>query len=210
MSDTQKQTLVIPEPEKLVIDELKSLKQKADVLGVTYSNNIGIDSLREKINEHLNGLNKTSEAGNQKKEEEVEAQDENTPLNEMTDASLIRKKMYEEEMRLIRVRINNLNPAKRDVPGEILTVHNKYIGTVRKYIPFGEVTDEGYHVPYILLKVLQNRKFALTKVKKSKSGTKLPSISWVKEFNIEILPPLTKKELQELARKQAAAQGVEL
>lgn len=197
--------LKVPPVEPVKVDELASLKAKADTLGINYPNNIGVDALRAKINEKLNPPSKD------KKEEAVDpALDQETlPLNEVTDMAVLRRRMYEENMALVRVRISNLNPAKKDIPGEFITVHNKYLGTVKKYIPFGEATDNGYHVPRILLEAMKARKFLSMKTKRDRhTGNDLPVTQWVKEFAIEELPPLTKEELEQLARQQAAAKGM--
>lgn len=197
--------LKVPPVEPVKVDELASLKAKADTLGINYPNNIGVDALRAKINEKLNP------APEAKEEVAVDpALDQETlPLNEVTDMAVLRRRMYEENMALVRIRISNLNPAKKDIPGEFITVHNKYLGTVKKYIPFGEATDNGYHVPRILLEVLKARKFLSMKTKRDRNtGNDLPVTQWVKEFAIEELPPLTKEELEQLARQQAAAKGM--
>lgn len=197
----------IPPMEPLKIDSLKKLKEKADLLGITYSNNIGEDALREKINDKING--EAAKISNIEPEAKDDVVDQNTlPLNEVTDEAVLRRRIYEDSMHLVRVRIANLNPAKKDIPGEWVTVHNKYLGSVRKYIPFGEATDGGYHVPKIILDVLKSRKFINMKVKKGNFGSMTPTTMWVKEFSIEELPPLTQAELDQLARQQAAARGM--
>lgn len=186
---------------------LAALKQKAATMGITHSNNIGIDALRKKINEKL-------------------AEPENQPMPDpdptpmvapaapaepkvMTRADII-KKQRAEQMRLVRVRIANMNPSKADLHGEIVTVRTKYLGIIKKFVPFGEATDNGYHIPYILYQELKDRKFLQTTVKKSRNGAQmLPKTRWVPEFNLEVLPDLTPKELEKLAAQQAAAAGLD-
>lgn len=199
-----------PNLPDLNIDELTTLKSRADLLGINYSNNIGVDALKQKIKDHLEGTKDKGAASAPKPDTDVYAPEGNQysrPLNEVTDPNIIRERMYEENMRLIRVRITNLNPAKKDLPGEIVTVSNKYLGTVRKFIPFGEMTDNGYHIPMILLKEIRERRFLSLRVRKGKNGVGVPDQQWVKEFSIEELPPLTQKELEQLARQQAAERG---
>ena len=211
MSDTQapilniNTALKIPEVEQVKQDELASLKERAISMGIGFSNNIGVDALKQKINDKLLG-NATPET-----DTVIVADDEvdqyTLPLNEVTDQAILRERMYKENMYLVRCRITNLNPLKKDVTGEWVTVHNKFLGTVRKLIPFGESTDNGYHIPKILLEVLKERKFLSMKRKRgNEQGA--PEQQWVKEFAIEELPPLTKEELEQLARQQAAARGM--
>lgn len=64
--------------------------------------------------------------------------------------------------RRLRCRVYNLNPAKADLPGEIISVSNRFIGTVRKFIPFGEATENGYHIPRVLVQDLKSRQFQPT------------------------------------------------
>ena len=113
-------------------------------------------------------------------------------------------------MALVRVRITNLDPKKKDLPGEIITVANQYIGTVRKYVPFGEVTDNGYHVPQCIFKVLDSRRFLnIRTIRDAKSGRIRVETNYAKEFALEVLPQLTNEELNQLAANQAAGRNVD-
>lgn len=185
-------------------NELDMLKQRARLLGITHSGNIGADTLRQKISEHLSALD--GESTTTATTEQVNALDpEQPPVKKMT----LRQKLYMENMRLVRIRIQNLDPKKKDLHGEIFVVANEYIGNVKKFIPYGEVSDVGYHVPYVILKQLQRRKFLNIRTTKGKNGTPEVHSNWAKEFAIEILPPLSKDELNRLATAQIAAGSVD-
>lgn len=171
----------------IVVDELTLLKQRATVLGIKFSPNIGVDKLREKVNSII-----------QAKEEEKTS----------TDPLVVRKRVRNEAMKLIRCRIQNLDPKKSKLPGEIITVANPYIGTVRKFVPFGEATDNGYHIPNCIYQFIKNRKFQNIRVTKNAKGEQVVHTSMVPEFAIEVLPPLTQKELQDLAKAQLAAGSI--
>jgi hypothetical protein len=185
-------------------DELTLLKDRAKLMGIKFSNNIGIESLREKIAAKV--------AGDEVSEEEptnkvnplavVGTAQETPPVKEPT----LRETIVKEQMRLIRLRIQNLDPKKKDLPGEVLCVANEYLGTVKKYIPYGEASDEGYHVPYCIYTELESRRFqnVRTYTDKATGQIRIDS-SWVREFSLEILPPLTQTELTQLASAQAAA-----
>lgn len=176
--------------------ELEVLKQRATLMNIKFSNNISVEKLREKI-----------EAAQVKDEPVVEATV--NPLGEKQEAGAkkmtLGQKIRAEQTRLIRVRIQNLDPKKKDLPGEIITVANEYMGTVRKFVPFGEVTDNGYHIPYCIYEFLKERKFINITTRKGKNG--LPDIraTEAREFSIEVLPPLTEAELAQLAQAQIAA-----
>jgi len=177
--------------------ELEVLKQRATLMNIKFSNNISVEKLREKI-----------EAAQAKDDPEVKKSAVN-PLGEKQEAGVkkmtLGQKIRAEQTRLIRVRIQNLDPKKKDLPGEIITVANEYMGTVRKFVPFGEVTDNGYHIPYCIYEFLKNRKFINITTRKGKNG--LPDIraTEAREFSIEVLPPLTEAELAQLAQAQIAA-----
>lgn len=124
----------------------------------------------------------------------------------MTLAQSIRN----EQMKLIRVRISNMDPKKADLPGEILTVANKFVGNVKIFVPYGEKTDDGWHIPYIIYKQLVGRKFLQIKTTKNPVTRQLQVTKrWVREFNIEVMDPLTVGEIRELATQQAASGSIE-
>lgn len=179
-------------------DELTVLKQRATLMNIQFSNNIGVDALRKKIED----AQATDEV-----EPEVEVATVNplgdtpAPVKKMTLGQKIRM----EQTRLIRVRIQNLDPKKKDLPGEVITVANEYMGTIRKFVPYGEATDGGYHIPYCIYEFLKNRKFQNIRVLKGKGGQPRIEQGWVREFSIEVLPALTQEELNQLAQAQIAA-----
>ena len=185
---------VAPEVTAPVVDQLALLKTKADTLGVSYSPNIGIDALREKINAKMNGEPEKKEVV------AAVAEGEKTPMQ-------IRQELFLDATRLVRVRITNMNPAKADLPGEIFTVSNRFVGQIKRYIPYGEQVD-GWHVEKMILDMLKEKQFQQLRTKKGANGQILPETKWVREFAIEELDPLTPEELKVLANKQAAAAGM--
>lgn len=175
--------------------ELAALKARAKTMGITFSPKIGLEKLRAKVEAKLNPPVEEVDPG-----EETEVQRK----------ARIRKKQLAEQMSLVRCRIANLNPSKRDLRGEIFTIANKYIGTVRKFIPYGEATDNGYHIPKILYEELKSKKFLQVNTRNDRGAGNQIVIDqrWVPEFSIEVLPQLTQEELDKLAASQAAAGGV--
>lgn len=176
--------------------ELAALKERARTMGLKISPKIGLEKLRAKIEAKLNPI----------AEETMDLEEE----TEVQRKARIRKKQKLEQMALIRCRIANLNPSKRDLRGEIFTVANKYVGTVRKFIPYGEATDNGYHIPQIIYEQLKTRKFLQVNTRNDRSAGNQIVVDqrWVPEFSIEVLPQLTQEELDKLAASQAAAGGV--
>lgn len=179
------------------LDELAILKERARMIGLTFSNNIGVQALRQKIDEKLSASDKT--------EVLAEPGEVNALTGETSKPRTLREKIMEEQMVLIRVRITNLDPKKKDLQGEIFTVANEYMGTVRKFVPFNEASDGGYHLPLCLYNMMKERKFLHIRTSKGADGREKVSTRWAQEFAFEVLPPLTPSELAKLAAAQLAA-----
>lgn len=184
--------------------ELQLLKRRASMLGITHSNNISVATLRSKIEAKLNGEPEV-------KEETNSFQDSGEPVSQKTEKTLtMREKLHLKHMALVRCRIQCLDPKKKDLRGEIFTIGNEVLGTVRKFVPFGEVTDGGYHIPHCIFRMMQNRRFVnITITKERGTGREVVKTALAKEFAIEVLPPLTPRELARLATAQAAAGSVD-
>jgi len=131
---------------------------------------------------------------------------ENATVNKVT-VGQAKLKARRDALKLIRVNITSRDPLKIAWEGEIFTVSNDVIGDVKKYIPFN--TEDGYHVPQIILNALKNKKCTIFKRKKGRDGKYVNEAKQVSAFNIEYLEPLSAGELDELARQQRLAQGTE-
>lgn len=201
--------------------EIDMLKERAKLMGITFSNNIGVDALKEKIAAHRaaaeakanpasaqeqpkTGAQTTSQASNGDGSVNALTGNETKPVR----AKSLRQHLRDEKMKLIRVRITNLDPKKKDLPGEIITVANEYLGTVRKFVPFGEVTDNGFHVPQCIYDMLKERTFVSIKTRKDAKGQTIVEHQNAREFALEVLPQLTPEELAQLSAAQAAAGGL--
>lgn len=168
------------------------LRARATQMGISFSPNISNETLKERILAKLNGTDSS------------ENQEEETPVVE-TEMQ-IRARMYKEQMKLVRIKYTNVNPHKADLPGEILTFSNKFLGTVKKYIPFGEEAAEGWHVPNCIYQLMIDKEFnSIREVKDP--VTKKPQIvqKIMKEYSITVLPDLTEEELEDLKKQQLAA-----
>ena len=178
------------------VDHLALIKQKADTVGVAYTAEDTVDSIRAKINAKLNDEPKPKENS------DGAASGSSAPKTKQE----LRQEAILDATRLIRVRITNMDPRKADLPGEFFTVSNGVVGTIQRYIPYSEQED-GWHIENMLLEMLKEKQFYQLRPRKGPNGTVLPDGRWVKEFAIEILEPLTPEELRVLANKQAAAAG---
>lgn len=177
-------------------DELTTLKARADLLGISYHPSIGLEKLKEKLAKALAAPdedNKSADVPTETQPRETEGQR--------------RKRLRDAAAALIRIRVTCMNPNKREWNGEIITAGNRTVGTFKKYIPFN--AEEGWHVPRIIYNQLVARECQIFYSVKDARGQTTRRGKLIKEFAIEVLPPLTQEELDELARRQAMARAID-
>ena len=192
---TEPTELDFPEQDEPQLDELTLLKQRAQTLGIKFHPSIGLESLRSKVNATLTG------------EDAEEAAEEPVPEAPAAESRIqMRDRLRKEASALVRVRVTCMNPNKKEWKGEIFTASNSIVGTFRKYVQFN--TEEGWHVPQIILNMIKARQFQTFYTIKNERGVAVRKGKLVPEFAVEVLPPLTEKELLELSRRQALAGGV--
>lgn len=181
--------------EVVLQDELEALKARANLLGVKFHPSISLEKLREKVNAAVTSEGEAEEPSNSSPEAKEETIGEK------------RKRLKAEALKLIRIRLTCLNPAKKEWEGEIITVGNSLIGSVKKFVPFN--ADDGWHVPHVIYQQLKERQCQVFYTATDARGNKVRKGKLIKEFAIEVLPPLTKEELEELARRQAMAKAID-
>lgn len=185
---------------ELTQDELTTLKARADMLGISYHPSIGVEKLKAKIEAKL------SDAPEETDEPEVKPQVQ-APGGAVETEGQKRQRLRKQAAELVRIRVTCMNPAKREWEGEIITAGNSAVGTFKKYIPFN--ADEGWHVPRIIYNQLVERECQVFVTTKDGRGNSVRRGKSIKEFAIEVLPPLTQEELDELARRQAMAKSID-
>ena len=79
------------------------------------------------------------------------------------------------------------------------------LGTVRKYIPYGDQSDNGYHIPFCIYQMLKDRQFLNIRTGKDRRGQVKVEQGMAREFAIEVLEQLTPEELYKLGQAQIAA-----
>lgn len=159
--------------------ELETLKERADVMGIKYSPNIGVDTLREKVNAKL------------------------APKVEAAPAKNKNQAIIKEATKLVRVHIQPLNPSKKDSEGEFFRTGNSVVKTISRFVPFNQDT----HIEQMLYNVIKNQKYAGVRMVK-RNGKESPEKVLRNAYQIEVLPQLTEKELKDLAAEQAKRQSV--
>lgn len=178
--------------------ELELLKKRADLLQISYHPSIGLDTLKVKIAEKVG---EEHELPDPTPEYTAPVKVRTAKEIQLDQINLLRR----EASKLIRIRVNCMNPAKSDYPGEIFSAGNSYVGTHKKYVPFGN--EEGYHVPQIILNMMLERECQVFGKKKDAKGRDVPDGKLIKEFAIEIMTPLTEDEIHSLAQRQAMSAG---
>jgi len=171
--------------EELEVTELDALKQIADNMGLKYHPSISLEKLKDKV----------------EKAREPVATKTVEKLNKM-DA---RKDHIAEASKLVRVRVVNMNPTRRESKGEYITVSNKMVGTIKRFVPF----DVVWHVEEFIYKTLKNRKFRKSVDEPDGKGGKISKNLFIPEFSVEVLPQLTEQELKDLAADQAARGAID-
>ena len=195
-----------PNADGQAVDELTLLKERAKVMGIPFSNNISLETLRKRVADKMEGKDEAPEVNALTGDPEIAHAMAAKPLDQKANEVALRKLMYAKQMRQVRVRITNMDPKKKDLPGEIWTVANEYLGTVRKFVPYGEQADDGFHIPYCLYSLLDSKRFLhIRDVKDRTTGIVRQDKVWAKEFSLDVLPMLTQGELDRLAAAQAAA-----
>lgn len=184
MTDLEKQ-VELEEDFLPKVDEKEILMSRADKLGISYSNNIGLETLRKRIEAKLDEADKA---------EEEEVKHTPSPL----------QKKRKEALQLVRVNITSMENTKNNLSGEIFTVSNNVIGTVKRYIPFGQ----DWHIERIFLDTLREKQFQrFTSVNTTNGSVRRAML--VPAYAIQELPPLTEKELDELRKSQMARNSIE-
>lgn len=167
-------------------DERAALEGRAKVLNISFHTNISTEKLRERVNAAISGTRE---------------EDSERPAKDESDVAR-RSRLKKKASRLIRVRIHCNDPAKKDWPGEYITVGNNAVGTYRKYVPYNQ--DEPFHLPEIIVNALREKRVQVFATKKSKNGIPVRESKSIAAYAIEVVQPLTEEELTQLANSQMA------
>ena len=189
--------------------QLDTLKARADMMGLKYHPNIGLDKLRMKVENKLEGKAVTEEPKTTKTQllKTTIATEKKTYISHEEFLTQQSKTIRKNINRLVRVRVSCMNPNKSAWEGEIISVGSAKIGTFKKFVPFN--TEDGWHIPNIIYEAMKERKYSHFVTVKGPRGEKIRKGKLVNEFNIEVLPPLTPAEIKDLAQKQAMSGSID-
>lgn len=215
-----------------VATSIDALRKLAKDMKISFSGNTGLETLREKILTALKAFTESNPETQEEFDEPDLSADEDFDLAEIQitrappkkpemnllklnpedieDLGLRRQAIRAQALRLVRVRVQNLDPADSVLDAALITLQNKYTGKVSKLVPFGEGSENGYHMPYMMYEHLKQWKFPLRKEQKGgRFGVKTYKTVMVNKFSVELLEPLTVEELRQLANHQRAAHTID-
>ena len=193
-----------------ITSELDTLKNRANLMGIKFSPNIGIEALKARIektvNNEDNSIEETSDKGPKLQKDSKEKKSDIVTLSPTEFKEQEFNKRRKECNRLIRCNITCLDSNKKNFRGEIISVGSSKLGTFKKYVPYN--TGEPYHLPQILFDELKARKHTTFVTIPGRNG-KPPrkEVRMVNSYAIEELPPISKEELKELSKQQAMKEG---
>jgi len=187
---------------------IQEIRSEANLLGVKFHHKAGIPKIQAAIDLHL-----ATSASVLPQAPGVEQR----PASEIGKVPAYEEPMTSVEYRaqelkgarkrcseLVRIRLQCMNPQKKEWPGEIMSVGSAKLGTFKKFIPFN---GEPYHVPRIIYDRLCERECSVFFNSTDERGHKTRKGRLIKEFSVEVLPALTQTELDELAQRQAMRDG---
>ena len=196
MTSNSKHDQKLELPEGVTEDQfLSSLKARAASLGITHSPNIGLVALKAKIDE----FQAAKEA-----EELAKAASFSAEEDEQRRKNEERQKQIKEQTKLIRIRVVSMDSEDKEKDGEMFTAGNSVVGMHTRFVKFGVP----WHVENILYESIKGRMFNSFSTKKLNHNIITSKPRLIPKYSIELLPPLTEKEIKDLATAQAAANRI--
>jgi len=196
--------------------KLQHIRAQADMLGVKYHHRAGIVKIQQLIDDHLIAQNNSSipepdSEASIRSEPKIPTVKGYDKLVVPMGAAEYKKEAQREAKALVsallRVRITCMDPHKKNWPGELISVGSAKLGTFKRYVPFD--TEEPWHIPKIIYDVLTERMCSVPVKKKDARGHKTTAYKQIKAYSITLEEPMTRLEIDELARQQALAGGLE-
>jgi hypothetical protein len=212
---------------------LKDLKDMAYKANLTHGPNISAVTLEEKLKEHIADKNVSLEELYEMVKSETllsVPSDKESPLESILEPSTVKlsskvnsaeverlsnltfatvdndrlkqdeKTRLRDAMKLVRCIITSNNKNKSSYTGDIFCARNKVLPEVKKFVPFGVPT----HVPQILFNMIKEKQLQVFRKERLSNGNMVTKPMLVAEYNIQVLPPLTKDELEAIKKKQLA------
>ena len=197
--------------------ELQHLRNIANKLNFSYHHMLGAEKLEQRLrdyckNNSISFEDISNEVLNEYKKEDkgevlIMIKDKKMDLSKVTFDELekshskeVSDKRTKDALKLVRCMITCNNKNKTSYKGEIFAARNAVVEEVKKFIPFGRPT----HVPQILLNVIKEKQYQTFVEETLPNGMKVNKPHLINEYNIQILDPISKDELEAIKRKQLA------
>ena len=170
--------------------ERELLKQKADLLGLTYASNISTDKLRDLINQANAPVEVKQDTLVNKSGSSVE-----------DEAMALRLELTKK----IRVMITCNDPLMKDWDmTPYYSFSNSTLTLDSITIPLGVE----WHIPNAYVGMLQAMECKIPVKTKDEKGRPITTRRTIKKYNVNILPPLTAEELEALKMAQVMRDGL--
>ncbi len=167
--------------------ERELLKQKADLLGLTYASNISTDKLRDLVNQANEPV-------------EVKQTNKSTATAE-DDVMALRLELTKK----VRVMITCNDPLMKDWDmTPYYSFSNSTLTLESITVPLGVE----WHIPNAYVGMLQAMECKIPVKSKDEKGRTITIRRTVKKYNVNILPPLTAEELETLKTAQIMRDGL--
>lgn len=157
----------------------EELKAKAEELGIEYKSNISTEKLLELV------------SGDVVVTKEVKKE---TPAIAKTEGQ-IKAEARKAALELIRVIVTPMDVDKKELAGEIISCGNSFTGMIKKFVYF----NTEWHIPKIIYETLRDKKTRVVKDVKVNS-MRVQRDEEIPGYSIQVLPPLTQAELDELVQ----------
>lgn len=182
--------------EQLEAEELlKALKATATTLGITYSPNIKAETLQAKIDAILKTVT------------EVQSKQQDEPVNktpeELEDEK--RVQLSNEMLKLVRciVTCNDTTMVDWDMT-PYYSISNSLITVPSQTIPL----NVEWHIPTALFDMMSAMTCYVSTKSKDDKGRTITVRKEIKKYNLQVLPPLTEEELNDLKQAQIMRDGL--
>ena len=197
--------------------ELQHLRNIANKLNFSYHHMLGAEKLEQRLrdyckNNSISFEDISDEVLNEYKKEDkgevlIMIKDKKMDLSKVTFDELekshnkeVSDKRTKDALKLVRCMITCNNKNKTSYKGEIFAARNAVVEAVKKFIPVGLPP----HVPQILLNVIKEKQYQTFVEETLPNGMKVNKPHLINEYNIQILDPISKDELEAIKRKQLA------
>ena len=168
--------------------ERDTLKDRADLMGLSFPGNISTDKLRKLVNGELEGPETKTTTSKDKKQSSLDVSD-----------------IIREQTRKVRVIISCNDPQMKDWEATpYMQISNNIFTLPKVVVPF----NVEWHIHYAYYLFLKEQKCTVSTKKRDEKGRPITVNKIISKYNIQDLPPLTEEELKKLRQAQAMRDGV--